>query len=200
VTRIAVIHGRPIYLLGLTQILVSHGLRLVGAWSTPPEEQSWPADVVLVGSEALKPSDVCGNLRSLVRHSAVVVLVADQHRHLEAAFTAAGAATVVSEWDHPQALLHAVRAAVAPAEDAQAPHAPEPAAPGLSKREEQVLLQISFGLTHQQIARRLGISQHTVDTYVKRIRAKLGLGNKAELTRAAFGGPASAPLVSTMKA
>jgi DNA-binding NarL/FixJ family response regulator len=56
---------------------------------------------------------------------------------------------------------------------------------GLSGREEQVLRQISCGLTHGQIATRLGISPHTVDTYVKRIRAKLGAGNKAELTRAA---------------
>ncbi|MGI5203985.1 response regulator transcription factor [Spirillospora sp. CA-108201] len=41
------------------------------------------------------------------------------------------------------------------------------------------------GYTHGQIARHLGISRHAVDTYVKRIRGKLKLGNKAELTRAA---------------
>ena len=38
------------------------------------------------------------------------------------------------------------------------------------------------------MAARLGISPHTVDTYVKRIRVKLGVGNKAELTRAALLG------------
>jgi len=58
----------------------------------------------------------------------------------------------------------------------------------LSGRELQVLRQISRGLTHGQIATRLGISPHTVDTYVKRIRAKLGVGNKAELTRIALDG------------
>ena len=58
----------------------------------------------------------------------------------------------------------------------------------LSEREEQVLRQIARGLTHGQIATRLGISPHTVDTYVKRIRAKLEVGNKAELTRAALLG------------
>ena len=51
-----------------------------------------------------------------------------------------------------------------------------------------MLRQISRGLTHGQIATRLGISPHTVDTYVKRIRAKLGVGNKAELTRVALAG------------
>jgi DNA-binding CsgD family transcriptional regulator len=58
----------------------------------------------------------------------------------------------------------------------------------LSPREEQVLAQIAHGLTHSQIARKLGISRHTVDTYVKRIRAKIDAGNKAELTRAAILG------------
>lgn len=56
----------------------------------------------------------------------------------------------------------------------------------LSRREYQVLQYIALGRTHDQIARRLGISRHTVDTYVKRIRGKLQLGNKAELTRAAL--------------
>jgi DNA-binding NarL/FixJ family response regulator len=66
--------------------------------------------------------------------------------------------------------------------------APAEAEKALSDREEEVLRQISEGLTHGQIARRLGISRHTVDTYVKRVRAKLGVGNKAELTRAAVLG------------
>jgi len=65
---------------------------------------------------------------------------------------------------------------------------PELSSHHLSEREEQVLRRISRGLTHSQIATALGISPHTVDTYVKRIRAKLGAGNKAELTRAALLG------------
>lgn len=58
----------------------------------------------------------------------------------------------------------------------------------LSMREYQVLRQIAEGRTQGQIARALGISHHTVDSYLRRIRAKLGLGNKAELTRAAMLG------------
>lgn len=55
----------------------------------------------------------------------------------------------------------------------------------LSARERETLLLVADGLTRNQAARRIGISPHTVDTYLKRIRAKLGLGNKAELARAA---------------
>lgn len=59
---------------------------------------------------------------------------------------------------------------------------PQPLAP----REEETLSLIARGFTHAQVASRMGISRATVDTYVERIRAKLQLGNKAELTRAAL--------------
>ncbi|MFB8759372.1 response regulator transcription factor [Streptomyces nigra] len=57
----------------------------------------------------------------------------------------------------------------------------------LSPREQEVLQFIASGMTHDQVARRVGISRHTVDTYVKRVRTKFGVGNKAELTRVALG-------------
>jgi DNA-binding CsgD family transcriptional regulator len=59
---------------------------------------------------------------------------------------------------------------------------------GLSFRESQVLKRIADGRTQGQIARDLGISPHTVDTYVRRIRTKLRLGSKAELVKAALLG------------
>jgi DNA-binding NarL/FixJ family response regulator len=130
----------------------------------------------------------------------------------------AGAAGVVSKCERADVIVNAVRAVAAGA------NWPDAAATGgmaadchmmaadkdedqnrptarLSVREEQVLRQISRGLTHSQVARRLGISQHTVDTYVKRIRAKLGLGNKAELTRAVFTGVLDSPIgtISTVE-
>jgi two-component system, NarL family, nitrate/nitrite response regulator NarL len=56
----------------------------------------------------------------------------------------------------------------------------------LSAREREVLAYIARGFTHQQAATRMGVSTATVNTYVVRIRAKLRLGNKAELTLAAL--------------
>jgi two-component system, NarL family, nitrate/nitrite response regulator NarL len=56
----------------------------------------------------------------------------------------------------------------------------------LSPREEQTLSYIARGFTHDQIATRLGIRKSTVNTYVERIRDKLQVGNKADLTRAAL--------------
>jgi len=57
---------------------------------------------------------------------------------------------------------------------------------GLAPREIETLRWIASGLTHPQIAARMGLSPVTVDTYAKRIRAKLNVSNKAELTRVAI--------------
>jgi DNA-binding CsgD family transcriptional regulator len=57
---------------------------------------------------------------------------------------------------------------------------------GLAPREIETLRWIASGLTHAQIATRMGLSQATVNTYAKRIRAKLNVSNKAELTRMAI--------------
>ncbi|MFI7452140.1 LuxR C-terminal-related transcriptional regulator [Nonomuraea sp. NPDC049714] len=72
--------------------------------------------------------------------------------------------------------------------DAAAPPAAQPGGghPQLSAREEETLSYIAQGFTHAQVARRMGVSKATVDTYVERIRAKLQVGNKAQLTRAAL--------------
>jgi two-component system invasion response regulator UvrY len=56
----------------------------------------------------------------------------------------------------------------------------------LARREIETLQWVAEGLTHGQISRRMGLTEATVSTYVKRIRTKLNAGNKADLTRAAI--------------
>jgi DNA-binding NarL/FixJ family response regulator len=69
-------------------------------------------------------------------------------------------------------------------------HLVSPGAPGpagrrqhLATREIETLRWVAEGLTHGQIGRRMGLTETTVSTYVKRLRTKLNAGNKAELTR-----------------
>ncbi|MER7277836.1 response regulator transcription factor [Dactylosporangium sp. NPDC000244] len=57
---------------------------------------------------------------------------------------------------------------------------------GLAPREIETLRWIALGYTHAQVATRMGLSPATVNTYAKRIRAKLKVSNKAELTRLAI--------------
>lgn len=59
-------------------------------------------------------------------------------------------------------------------------------APRLAPREEEALRLIAQGFTQSQTATRMRVSPGTVDTYIKRIRKKLGPGNKADLTRRAI--------------
>jgi DNA-binding NarL/FixJ family response regulator len=56
----------------------------------------------------------------------------------------------------------------------------------LAPREREALSLIAQGFTQAQAASRMGVSPATIDTYVKRIRRKLGPGNKADLTRMAM--------------
>lgn len=53
----------------------------------------------------------------------------------------------------------------------------------LSAREKEVVVHLSRGLTYSQIGRRLGITARTVDTYLRRVRAKTGATTGADLVR-----------------
>ncbi|MFF0294379.1 response regulator transcription factor [Kitasatospora sp. NPDC004615] len=52
---------------------------------------------------------------------------------------------------------------------------------GFSRRELQVLHLVGEGASYATIARRLGLSPHTVDTYLRRIRAKSGVSSQVQL-------------------
>ncbi|MCC0100174.1 helix-turn-helix transcriptional regulator [Streptomyces flavotricini] len=54
--------------------------------------------------------------------------------------------------------------------------------PALTGRERQVLCMLSSGDTVSSIARQLGLSPHTVDTYLRRLRTKTGTANRTQLT------------------
>ena len=194
VIRVGIIDSSPVFLIGLSQVLAADGIRVVGARTSPDEKAPWPADAVLVDTDALAGLDELEYVSRYSKSMAVLVMsgdrTPDEQRYLDA-----GAAGVISKRTPGPGIISAVRAAVAPGTrppDRTATWSGKPTlhqmGSALSEREEQVLRQIAQGLTHSQIATRLGISRHTVDTYVKRIRAKLGAGNKAELTRAALLG------------
>ncbi|BCY05790.1 response regulator transcription factor [Actinoplanes sp. L3-i22] len=55
----------------------------------------------------------------------------------------------------------------------------------LAPRQIAALRCIVAGLTHRAAAKELGVTEQTFNTYAKRLRRKLGVSNKAELTRRA---------------
>ncbi|MGL5865734.1 MAG: helix-turn-helix transcriptional regulator [Dermatophilaceae bacterium] len=199
--RIDILVSSPVFLVGLVDTLSSAGVRVIAARTSPDDKPSWLADAMLIDVDVLDmPEHDLTYITDAARSVPVLVLdnkaVPDTARYL-----GVGAAGVITKRASAERIVCAIHLVIRGV-TALADVAVDPAATGisvlaegrdfsacrLSRREGQVLRQISRGLTHGQIATRLGISPHTVDTYVKRIRAKLGVGNKAELTRVALSG------------
>jgi two-component system nitrate/nitrite response regulator NarL len=140
---------------------------------------------VLIVSASCRPADVLGAIRAGA--CGYVTKLADPPMLIAAVRTVARGGFALSSQlaDILQAELARVSVAAGdtvPARDTAA----TAGRPALSPREEEALDLIARGLTHAQAASRMGVSRATVDTYVERIRAKLHVGNKAELTQAAF--------------
>jgi DNA-binding NarL/FixJ family response regulator len=55
--------------------------------------------------------------------------------------------------------------------------------PGISRREEEVLVLLADGLTDREIAGQLGISPRTVETHVGSLLNKLAVRNRAQAAR-----------------
>jgi two-component system, NarL family, invasion response regulator UvrY len=192
VIRVDILDVREIFVGGLSSVFdAARGIEVVGVRTSPHQPPAPRAGVLLINPDVLGPDDAHAYVARSSAVGAVVVLAHEVDPGEVDGYLAAGAAQVVSCTGCAEDLVHAVRMAARTVtagsvdrDEAAAPVGPDQGPP-LSGREEQVLRRIAAGLTHDQVARRLGISRHTVDTYVKRIRAKLGVGNKAELTRVA---------------
>jgi DNA-binding CsgD family transcriptional regulator len=68
------------------------------------------------------------------------------------------------------------------------------AIPTLSRREREILTLLPGGATYDAIARRLGLSRHTVDAYLRSLRAKTGAANRTQLVVLALSGEHCATL------
>jgi DNA-binding NarL/FixJ family response regulator len=185
VINVAIFDSHPVFLLGLTDVLTAAGYHVIESSTSLTRWYSLRTHLFVVDVEVVAAIDAV--IPELSRVAPVLLVASPANAPELAGYLRAGAAGLVDRRDSPEVLLAAVQAAVA-----QLALAPRPVDGErgrthlLSSREKQVLRHIASGLTHGQVARLLGISPHTVDTYVKRIRSKLDLGNKAELTRAAM--------------
>ncbi len=192
VIRVEVLDGSPVYLFGLAHLLPRDGIEIVRMWNAPHENLTSSADVYLVDACTLESlgGDAALYVSKAAERCPVLILTSTRYDCIQT-YLDVGAAGCVSKQADLNTLVRAIRGVANPSAASGCTEAggdsskPEVS---LSGREEQVLHYIACGFTHGQVARRLGISAHTVDTYVKRIRSKLAIGNKAELTRAAVLG------------
>lgn len=202
VIRVAVVDDHPVARRGITAIIAAcPGLRVrtaVADASDLPHDAGGlvDADVVLLDFYQGDGRPALQAITELSAQCPVLVLSASRSPAVALAAVRAGASGYVSKAAEESAYETAIRAVAAGAFylsaqladliQAATIRAAASRQDTLSPREQEALGFIACGFTHQQTATRMGISKGTVDTYVARIRTKLQLGNKAELTLAAL--------------
>lgn len=206
--RVAIVDDQPVSRTGLElMVAVTGELSVTVSAGDVQELPGAEIDVVLL---SLAPEPDLSPVEDLAGRAPVVVITGPDGAEL-LALARAGVRGLLSRYSEAQAIVSALVAVsqggffVAP--DLAAPFqrglagdvrlgGPSPLAP----RELETLRWITGGYTHGQIARRMGLTEATVHTYARRLRAKLGAVNKAELTRRAIelgylsaGRPARSP-------
>ena len=202
--RVAIVDDHPVARYGLAAILAAvEDLRIVATVATcaelPMDEaDTVAADLVILDLYLAAGRPALGDITRLSAQRPVLVVSASRAPADVLAAMQAGASGYLTKHAAGDAYVTAIRSVTSggfylSAQLADMLHAATgtriPAAAGrepLSPREQEALAYIARGFTHQQTATRMGVSKATVDTYIARIRTKLGLGNKAELALAAL--------------
>lgn len=200
--RVAIVDDHPLARRGLAEILTETGEFVVTCATAFPADVGPDADpdVVLLDLYSSGDQPCLTDITHIKSFSKVLVVSASGRPADVVGAIQAGADGYVTKLADPEMLVSAVKtvagggfalfAQLADILQAELAGTGRPAVGAqevrLSPREEQTLDLIAQGFTHAQTATRLGVTKATVDTYVERIRKKLQVGNKAELTRAAL--------------
>ncbi|MFE9656425.1 LuxR C-terminal-related transcriptional regulator [Micromonospora sp. NPDC006431] len=200
----AIVDDHPVTRYGIAHLLTSAGITVAASVGRAPDLHATGLvaayDVVVTDLYLDATGPALAEIGAWAADTSVLVISASARPGDVAATVRCGASGYLTKHASEQLLLHAVRTVAAggfalSAELADILHTELRSGPTpgdgspparLSPREEQTLAHLARGLTHAQIAARMGVRKATVDTYVERIRSKLQLGNKAELTRAAL--------------
>jgi len=191
VTRVLLVDDHQLVRAGLAALLAAaDDLEVVGEAANGEEALDVAArtspDVVLMDLSMPVMDGVAGTRALLAAQPAVKVVVltsfSDRQRVTEA--LAAGAIGYLLKDSAPKDLVAGVRSAAAG-------HVPlDPRVAGsllpshsdpvrvLSERERQVLLLVARGLANKQIARSLGISEHTVKVHVSNVFRAVGVSDR----------------------
>lgn len=190
---------------GLRLLLSSvDDIRVVGECGTHQELRNTlaghrgPIDIVTLDI-TMPGGSPSGLIEEIVRHhpgTRVVVLTMHEDPSYARMTIAAGASAYIVKSAADTELITAIRtvarggmlssiSTVTLARRTEATACPggRPAVDALSEREREVLAFIAQGLTNRQIADKLFLSVKTVESYRARLMAKLGLHDRAELTR-----------------
>lgn len=181
--------------IGIENVLASRpDIKLVASVKEMTEFDFDGADLDVVILGGVEDGSMTRHLAALpIRCATVMICTAVHSMSAVTAALQGGAIGMISRTSDPAELLFAIDAVTrggsyicpevvaAISSGAEDPKYREK--PILAPRELETATLIAQGLTHRQISRRMGLTEATVSTYVKRLRAKLNVGNKAELTK-----------------
>jgi DNA-binding NarL/FixJ family response regulator len=197
VITIAIIDDHPVARWGLEHLFTDHEeIRIAASVAAPDQlDDDTSFDVIVLDLYLRSDTPAIPAIQTLAARCPVLVLSASGRQPDVIAALKAGAAGYLTKEADDEEMEHALHTVAkggfylseAVANFIQADlnqHVAE--RPTLTPRETQVLSYIARGFTQSQAATRMNIRPTTVNHYVERIRRKLGLGNKAELTRMAI--------------
>ena len=195
---VAVIDDSSVVIQGVIEVLHRHdGFAFAGDLTAVGPDA--PSPTVLVMDPFAGPAVTLETLAALPASLAVLVMSASVHPgQVRQALHAGARGYLGKETDVPTLLAAiaavgsgnlylggGISAALIHEWDEEPTDGPR-ATSGLTPRERDVLVLVARGFTHKQIGTRLSLSKSTVDTYVHRVRQKVGTTNKAGLTRVAI--------------
>ncbi len=197
--RVAIVDDHPVARFGMQRIFDSEPeLEVVAAVASLGEFSALPSapDVLILDLYLDHGRLTAAQIAAVIRPCPALVVSASARQHDVLAAIGAGASGYLVKTAPVEAFTEAVRTVVAGGFyissqladliDTSAGDAEGSQPIGLAPRERETLSLIAQGFTQAQAASRMGVSPATIDTYIKRIRRKLGPGNKADLTRRAI--------------
>lgn len=157
-----------------------------------------PNVVILdISMPGMDGADTVAQFHSVIPRINILIVTMHPEEHFALRMMKAGCQGYITKDVSPQELRDAVRV-VASGQQYLSPRGKDvltsqivsanaiPGAACLSDREVQVLCLLAQGLKLKEVAEHLDLSVRTIETYALRLRQKLGLRNKVEISRFAY--------------
>ncbi|MEU6805422.1 response regulator transcription factor [Streptomyces neyagawaensis] len=157
-------------------------------------------DIRMPGMDGLEAARLITGDEALASVRVVILTTFDLDDYVYGALRAGATGFLVKD-SEPEQLLHAVRVAAAGdalispsvtrrliadfASRARGPR-PDPRLDVLTEREREVMRLVAAGLTNDEIAQRLVLSQSTAKTHVSRIMTKVGARDRSQVVVLAY--------------
>lgn len=192
--RLFLVDDHPLVRTALAQLLAGAGFDPAGQAGTSAEALAHPAlaaSHLAVVDLALGEEGGIDLIRKLrARGQAVLVYSMHEESHVIRRALEAGAGGYVTKREAAESLATAIRAVLAGARylSPRAEAALQELTPvdGLSGQQQQIYRLLGQGAANEDIARQLGISVRTLESYCVRIMDKLGVQGVKELRRGAI--------------